>query len=95
MHLLEAKKRKLDQLRRKKFIAAQTKYADALTYIDMFHSPACWMTKADARREFGKLASKTAKLNTVKEQIRIRVLGFGWDDLHHAWSEGGVDFTPE
>ena len=28
-------------------------------------------------------------MNAVKEQIQIRVKGFGWSDLHHPWSEGG------
>jgi len=41
------------------------------------------------------LVSKTAKLEVVKFQIRICVIGFGWKDLHHPWSEQGVDFLPE
>ena len=70
----------------------QRKYATALTYLDVAHSPAFWKTKKDARKEFTRLGSKTAKLEAVKFQIRIRVIGFGWKDLHHSWSEGGVDF---
>ena len=31
----------------------------------------------------------------VKEQIRLRGIGFGWKDLHHAWSKGRVDFSAE
>ena len=34
-------------------------------------------------------------MNAVKEQIRIRVKGFGWSDLHHPWSEGGKDHSPD
>jgi hypothetical protein len=61
----------------------------------MFNSSACWKTKSIAQTEFRKLQSKTAKLDAVKEQIRIRVLGFGWKDLHHPWSEDGTDYSPE
>ena len=39
--------------------------------------------------------SNSAQLTAVKDQIRIRVLGFGWDDLHYAWSKDGVDRSPE
>jgi hypothetical protein len=68
---------------------------NALTYIDMFNSSACWKTKSIAQTEFGKLQRKTAKLDAVKEQIRIRVLGFGCKNLHHPWSEDGTDYSPE
>ena len=29
----------------------------------------------------------------MKEQIRIRVIGFGWKDLGHPWSINGVTYT--
>ena len=61
----------------------------------MYHSLACWRTKADAKKEFKRLGSKTARLDAVKEQQRMRVIGFGWDDLHHPLSKGGKDYSPE
>ena len=39
--------------------------------------------------------SKTAKLEAVKRQIRIRTVGFGWKDLHHPWSRNGKHYSPE
>jgi hypothetical protein len=91
----EAKKRRLQLLRDKKILAATQEYATALTYIDMYHSDACWKTATQARKQFSKLTSITAKKKAVKEQIKVRVVGFGWKDLHHAWSKQGVDYTPE
>jgi hypothetical protein len=91
----EAKRVKQEMLRKNKMLAMQKEYANALTYIDMFNSSACWETKSIAQTEFRKLQSKTAKLDAVKEQIRIRVLGFGWKDLHHPWSKDGTDYSPE
>ena len=44
----QAKKKKQDILWNKHMIAIQTEYANALTYIEMFHSAACWYTKTDA-----------------------------------------------
>ena len=46
----ESKQKKQDLLRNKKILAVQKEYANALTYIDMFHSPACWRTKNDAKK---------------------------------------------
>ena len=82
-------------LRKTKLLGAQEKYADALTYTKMFHSPAGWQTKTKALSEFEKLTSKSSKLAALKDQIRTRVLGFGWEDLHYAWSKDGVDRSPD
>lgn len=41
------------------------------------------------------MKSKTKKLTAVKERILIRYLGLGWEDAHHPWSKGGVDYTPK
>ena len=65
----EEKQRKQEMLRKKKLLAAQSEYADALTYIKMYHSPACWTRMRNIRRNFGKLGSKTAKREAMKEQI--------------------------
>ena len=76
-------------------MAAQTLYSNALPYIEMYHSPAGWKRKSSALAEFSKLTSKSAKIEAAKEQIRIRILGFGWNDLHYAWSKNGIDRSPE
>ena len=91
----EAKKEKQKILLEKQMLACKKEYADALTYIEMAHSPRFWSTKTMARDHFKSLTSLTARLDAVKEQIRIRVLGFGWKDLHHPWSRDGKAFTPQ
>ena len=94
-HQRAEKLEKRNRLRLRKLIAAQREYANALTFIEMYHSDACWKTGAVARREYSKLGSKTAKLDAVKEQIRIRVIGFGWKDLSHPWSKNGKEYLPD
>ena len=42
----------------------------------------CW-------KELKQLASNIAKFEALKEQIRMHVLGFGWNDLRTFWSKGG------
>ena len=48
-----------------------------------------------SKKRVAKLSSYSARLEAAKEKIRIRVLGFGWDDLHHVWSKDGYSYTPE
>ena len=48
----------------------------------MYHLPACSKPVNEVRRGFSNLSSDTAMREVVKEQIRIRVVGFGWRDLH-------------
>ena len=47
----------------------------------------------EAKSTYARLASETARLAAVKEQILIRYLGLGWVQAHHAWSENGNTFT--
>ena len=68
-------------LKRIKFLKAQTLYVNALTYIEIYHSPVEWKTKSATLEAFSKLKSKTAKVEAVKDQIGIRVLCFSWQDL--------------
>ena len=89
------KQNKHDLLKKMKLMKAQQLYINALTYIEMYHSPVEWKTKPEALEVFSKLTSKTAKLEAIKNQIRIRVLGFGWTDLHISWSKDSIHKSPE
>ena len=41
-------------------------------------------TRADVEADLGQLQSKKAKVDYLKEAIKIRTVGFGWSDLHGA-----------
>ena len=88
-----AKEEKRKMMKQKKILAAQEEYVKALTYIEMYHSPACWKTPEEVNQRFNNLSSESARKEAVKEQIRIRVLGFGWKDLHVPWSKDGKEFS--
>ena len=70
----DSKRTRQDEVRKKKMLAVQLEYANALTYIKMFHSQACWKSKTDAKTAFKKLNSHAAKLDTVKDQIEFELL---------------------
>ena len=73
---------------------ATEQYVDKLYYHEKWGSAACWKTVAVAERELEKCSSKSAKLDALKEQIKIRTLGLGWADLTTPWSKDGAAFTP-
>eukprot|EP00324_Dicrateria_rotunda_P009207 CAMPEP_0206182066 /NCGR_PEP_ID=MMETSP1474-20131121/69241_1 /ASSEMBLY_ACC=CAM_ASM_001110 /TAXON_ID=97495 /ORGANISM="Imantonia sp., Strain RCC918" /LENGTH=301 /DNA_ID=CAMNT_0053596567 /DNA_START=24 /DNA_END=929 /DNA_ORIENTATION=- len=66
---------------------------DALYYFDMFGSKACWKTPSAVTRELSKLKSEAARLEAVKEQIKMRSKGLGWAEFNHAWSKGGKAYS--
>ena len=70
---------------------ATEQYVDKLYYHEKWGSAACWKTVAVAERELEKCSSKSAKLEALKEQIKIRTLGLGWADLTTPWSKACID----
>ena len=66
-----AAREKEELLMATKISAAEDNYVNALYYLAQYNSACCWMRIGDARREYPKLSSDTAKLRAVKEQINI------------------------
>lgn len=89
----ETRAKKLELMKEKKYEKATAELIDALYYHDMYHSVRRWKTAEEVDEMLGKMRSNSAKLEEVKEQIRMRVLGFGWDNMHHAWSQGNKVYT--
>lgn len=93
---VQAKARKLkdDLAKEKSLEKASEEYIDAVYYHRMYNSDACW--KGEPRvvtNELGKLKSDAAKYRAVKENIQIRVKGFGWDWCKHPWSKDNHKYT--
>ena len=59
----------------------------------MYNSPACWTCTKMVDDELKKLKSKSEKLKSLKCNIKMRVNGFGWYDLHTPWSQNSKDLT--
>jgi hypothetical protein len=89
-----ARRMKEELIKQKNIEKATEEYIDALYYHAMYSSAACW--KGDPKIvsvELSKLKTQTAKYNAVKENIQIRVKGFGWEWCKHAWSKNGKKYT--
>jgi hypothetical protein len=85
---------KEELIKQKNIQSITEEYIDALYYFAMWESAACW--KDDPKVvsiELAKLKTQAAKYRAVKENILIRVIGFGWDWCKHPWSKDGIKFT--
>ena len=69
-------------------------YIDSLYYNEVFYSGTCWNTADAVDRDLKNLNNKSSKLLSLKENIRIRVIGLGWEDRITHWSKNGKAFTP-
>ena len=61
----------------------------------MFYSLAFWNTAAAVDRELKKLKSKIYKILDLKENIRMKVICLGWEDLITNWYKNGKAFNTE
>ena len=89
------KRHKKETLLKNKLDGATKAYVDKLHYCKMCDSAACWRTCNRVDHELKAITSETTKREALKDQIRMRVLGLGWEDCHHPWLSGGVVFTPQ
>ena len=90
----EKKRLKKEMLLKKRLEAATKAYVDKLHYREMYDSAACWKTCKQVDAELKNIKSVSGKQEALKDQIKMRVLGLGWEDCHHAWSKKGKDYTP-
>ena len=65
---------------------------DKLHHREMFESEACLKTCSKTDNELRQITSIIWRKAVMKEQIKVRVLGLGWDDWHHPWSAAGHEF---
>jgi len=70
---------------------AEEALVEASYYWDMYFSDVCWKGKQSiVRIMLARLRSELAKVEALKENMRIRVLGLGWMQFAITWSHKGV-----
>ena len=87
----ECRRLKEEMLREKGLTKAKEDLIEAYYYHRMYHSDACW--KGDPKvvaKNLKRLKSDTAKFEALKENIKMRVIGFGWKkEFGITWSVKG------
>ena len=86
----EAKRAKEEMLHQMGIEKAKESLVEAAYYHRMYNSLACW--KGDKRvvtRNLKKMTSEASKYEALKENIKIRVVGFNWTQFAITWSKKG------
>jgi hypothetical protein len=88
-------RRKKEELAKDKSMAnASEEFIDGMYYWNMYFSKACWKDDFNVVEEnLRKLKSDAKRYHALKENILIRVKGFGWDWCKHPWSKNGKKYT--
>jgi hypothetical protein len=85
----EAKRRKEEMMEQKNMLKAQESTIEASYYWDMYRSDVCWKNTKTLTKMLARLKSETAKIEALKENIRMRVIGCGWTQFATTWSHQG------
>ena len=64
-------------------------------YHKMGESEVFWRTVTEMNQGLRRLKTKKDKYAVLKDNILIRVIGYGWTQWRTQWSEGGRVKTPE
>ena len=89
------------EMRREKEMAAldedtealEEDYIEALIYRKMADLEVCWKTAREVDEGLRRLKYKKDKIGQLKDNILIRVKGFGWVEWKTFWSKGGVSLS--
>ena len=84
---------KAELARDKVFKHAGDEFIEAFVYHRMWSSAACWKTIGAVIEGLKKLQYKKDKLGVLKDNIKIRYLGLGWDECKTQWSKVGVTLS--
>ncbi len=75
----EAKRKKEEMIDKKSLDKAKEDLVEASYYWEMFHSEVCWKGKPSVvTKMLGRLKSETAKMEALKENIKMHDIGLGW-----------------
>ncbi len=87
----EAKRKNEEMIKKKSLDKAKEGLVEASYYWEMFHSKVCWKGKQSVvQKMLGRLKSESAKLEALKENIRMHVIGLGWKQFTITWSYKGA-----
>ncbi len=92
----EAKRKKEEMIRKKSLEKAKEDLVEASYYWEMYHSDICWKGKQSiVGKMLGRLKLESAKIEALKENIRMRVIGLGWKQFAITWSHRGTKQSVE
>ena len=83
----EAKRKKEEMIEKKSLDKAKEDLVEASYYWEMYNSDVCWKGKQSiVGKMLGRLKLESAKLEALKENIRMHGIGLGWKQFAITWS---------
>ena len=92
----EAKRKKEEMIEKKSLDKTKEELVEASYYWEMYNSDVCWKGQQSiVRKMLGQLKSDSAKLEALKENIRmcLSVIGLGWKQFAITWSSKGAKLS--
>jgi hypothetical protein len=87
----EAKRKKKKMIKKKSLERAKEDLVEASYYWEMYHSDVCWKGKQSiVGKMLGRFKSESAKIEALKKNIRMHVIGLGWKQFAITWSHRGA-----
>ena len=87
----EAKRKKEEMIEKKSLDKAKEELVEASYYWEMYNSDVCWKGQQSiVKKMLGRLKSDSAKLEALKETIRMQVIGLGRKEFTITWSHKGA-----
>ena len=76
-------------MEQKNMLKAKESMIEASYYWEMYKSDTCWTNYNTVTKMLRRLKSETAKIEALKENIRLQVIGCGWSQFAITWSHRG------
>ena len=87
----EAKRKKEEMIETKSLGKAEEALVEASYYWDMYFLDVCWNGKQSiVKTVLERLQSESAKVEALKENIQMQVIGLVWKQFAITWSQKGV-----
>lgn len=75
---LDCKREKEEILKQKNLNKAPEEFIDVTLFHQIWNSETCWTAVSEVTKTLQKFKTKKEKLEALKENINIRVKGYGW-----------------
>ena len=72
---------------------AEDEFIECIIYHRMWDSEACWKTVTDVTTGLRRIKTKGVKIASLKDNIRIRWKGLGWEECETRWTVLGHELT--
>ena len=71
----------------------EDEFIECIIYHRIWDLEACWKTVTDVTTGLRRIKTKSGKIASLKDNIRIRWKGLGWEECEKRWTVLGHELT--